>query len=358
MRRFLILASLLASSCLAQTCNTGQILLKNDNLPAVPSGPTPVSIIQGLCEGEACAAVFNTTGLGAVKVDAASVAYINAGNASGIQAAADLEFFDGVTFSGATANLGPSLFRWSTVTGSSIGLLSSGINIGPDLTSYNIIATSGKLVVAWWMDFNPQGGTCAAGYTTNFATDYGGGGGFSCNPTITPQHKNLLYIAGQGWSDASLATVQGFPLCPIYYAGNWIIRVCVEQPPVLTIFGPPTPPAGSYLTLQYQSVNNPGAAYICGLSLGTTPGIPWPPYGTVPLNDDFALEYMLPDIFEQPGAAQNWAINFTGSLNASGLAYGTFQVPPVSGISGITIYFAFVLQNAGRISNAASITVL
>jgi hypothetical protein len=357
MRRFLILIALSASSAIAQVCNSGQVLLKNDNLPAVPGGPTSVSIIQGLCEGEACAAVFNTVGLGPVRVSNASVAYINAGNANGIQAAVDLEIFDGVSFSGATANLGPSLFRWSVATGSSIGLTSSGINIGPDLSSFNIVSTSGKLVIAWWMDFNPQGGTCAGGYTTNFATDYGGGGGFTCNPTITPQHKNLLYISGQGWTDAALATVGGIPLCPFYYAGNWIIRACVDQPPVLQIFGPAPAPAGSFQTLQYSSVQNPGAQYICALSLGTSPGIPWPPYGTVPLNDDFAFEYMLSDILEQPGAPQNWAINFTGALNSTGVAFGTFQVPPIGGISGVQIYFAFVLLS-GQISNAASITVL
>jgi len=356
MRRFLILLALGAIPVSAQVCNTGQVLLKNDNLPAVPSGPTTVSIIQGLCEGEGCAAVFNTQSLGPVKLANASVAYINAGNANGIQAAADLEIFDGVSFSGATAILGPSLFRWSVATGSDIGLTSSGINIGPDLSSFNVISTSGKLVVAWWMNFNPQGGTCATGYTTNFATDFTGGGGFFCNPTITPQHKNLLYISGQGWTDAALANIGGIPLCPIYYAGNWIIRACVEQPPVLQIFGPPPSP-GSFQTLQYSSVQNPGAQYICGLSLGTSPGIPWPPYGTVPLNDDFAFEYMLPDILEQPGAAQNWAINFTGVLNPSGVAFGTFQVPPLGGISGVQIYFAFVLTS-GQISNAASITIL
>ena len=40
---------------------------------------------------------------------------------------------------------------------------------------------------------------------------------------------------------------------------------------------------------------------------------------------------MLPDILEQPGATQNWAINFTGALNAGGTAFGTFSVPPAHG---------------------------
>jgi hypothetical protein len=359
MRR-IILVLVLSTPAFAQVCNAGQTLLKNDNLPAVPSGGT-VSIIQGLCEGEACGAVFNFASVGpSVKVDMAAVAYINAGNASGIQAAVDLEFFDGVTFSGpsgSVANLGPSLFRWSVATGSSIGLTSSGLNLGPDLSTYNIVATSGQLVCAWWMDFNPQGGTCPTGYQTNFATDNTGGGGFTCNPAVTPVAKNLIYIQGQGWRDASRATVSGIPLCPFYYAGNWIMRVCVEPtgpPATITYFGPPNPPQGLPVTFGFSSPADPNQQYVCGLSLGTSPGIPYPPVGTIPLNNDFALNYMLPDILEQPGAAQNWCINFSGLLNAGGSAFGTFVIPPVS---GVTVYFAFVvITGPGRISNAISLS--
>jgi hypothetical protein len=357
--RLLFVLFVVVAQSVAQTCNAGETLLKNDSLPANPGGSYPVSIIQGLCEGEACGAVFNFTSVASsVKVKSATVGYINAGSANGIQAAVDLEFYDGVTFSGpnnSVANLGPLLFNWSSATGSSIGLVSSGINIGPDLSSHNIVAASGKLVCVWWMDFNPQGGTCPTGYQTNFATD-NAGGGFTCDPTVTPPGKNLIYIQGQGWRDASKATVSGFPLCPFFYAGNWLMRVCVEPtapPAVLTVFGPPSPPPGLYLTLQYSSPADPGAAYVCGVSLGTVPGLPWPPYGTIPLNDDIALQFLLPDIFEQPGAPSNFCTSFTGVLNPSGLAYGTFLVPPAS---GITLHFAFVTLN-GRISNPAAITI-
>jgi hypothetical protein len=362
MRLLLMILLVSAAPALSQTCNAGQTLLKNDNLPAVPPpGPTTVSVIQGLCEGEACGAVFNFASVGpSIKVNLASVAYINVGGASGIQAAVDLEFFDGITFSGpnqSVANLGPSLFRWSTVTGSSIGLVSSGINASPDLSQFNIVATSGNLVCAWWMDLNPQGGTCPTGYQTNYATDYTGGGGFTCSPTVTPPQKNLIYIQGQGWRDASKATVSGFPLCPIYYAGNWIMRVCVEPtapPAIITYFGPPNPPMGLPVSLGFSSPSDPGGSYVCGISAGTMPGIPFPPIGTIPLNDDVVLQYMLPDILEQPGAAQDWAINFTGLLNASGTAFGTFVIPPVT---GVTVYFAFVvLSPPGRISNAVSLS--
>src|SRR5687767_4882026 len=101
MRHLLIVLFCCVGHAAAQTCNAGQTLLKNDNLPAVPGGPTAISVIQGLCEGEACGAVFNFAGIApSVKVNMASVAFMNVGNAAGIQAAVDLEFFDGVTFSG------------------------------------------------------------------------------------------------------------------------------------------------------------------------------------------------------------------------------------------------------------------
>ncbi|HET6202751.1 MAG TPA: hypothetical protein VFI25_08110 [Planctomycetota bacterium] len=144
----------------AQGCPPGQTFLKSDNLPAVPGGFSTVSVIPGLCEGEACGAVFDVSSLGPqVRVQSAAVGYVNAGGANGIQASVDLEFFDGITWSGTIPVLGPSHFRWSTATGSSIGVTSSGINISPPLSTYNITATSGKLVCAWWMDFNPQGGS-------------------------------------------------------------------------------------------------------------------------------------------------------------------------------------------------------
>jgi hypothetical protein len=207
------------------------------------------------------------------------------------------------------------------------------------------------------MDFNPQGGTCPTGYQTNFATDYAGGGGFTCSPTITPPQKNLIYISGQGWRDASKATVSGIQLCPFYYAGNWIMRVCVEPtapPATITYYGPPTPPPGLPVSFGFSSPADPFGNYVCGISLGTTPGIPFPPLGTIPLNDDVALQFLLPDILEQPGATQNWAINFIGALNASGTAFGTFVIPPAT---GITLYFAFVvLSPPGRISNAVSLS--
>ena len=136
MRRILILLVVCATpGCSPRPATPGRPCSRTTTCPRSRAAPTPtsISIIQGLCEGEACGAVFNFASVGpSVKVNLASVAYINVASANGIQAAVDLEFFDGVTFSGpnqSVANLGPSLFRWSVVTGSNIGLTSSGINI-------------------------------------------------------------------------------------------------------------------------------------------------------------------------------------------------------------------------------------
>jgi hypothetical protein len=356
MTRLLLVVLVGTAPMIAQICGPGQTFLKNDILPQVPT-VSPVYVIQGLCEGEACGAVFDVTSVGsAVRINQASVGFFNLFNGNGVTAAVDLEFFDGVTFAGSVATLGPSLFRWSTATGLSLQVASSAVNTSPDLSQFNIIATSGKIVCAWWMDFTTSAGSCAFGYSTNFSADTAG--------TCTPQ-KNLLYIQNVGWRDPATLIVPlppfGFPgpMCPQYFQGNWIMRMCVEPampmapPAVLSILGPTTPPPGFVLTLQYSSPGDPGQAYICGVSLGTSPGIPWPPFGTVPLNDDFALQFLLPDIFEQPGAPTNICAGFVGALNGSGLAFGNFVVPPAS---GLTVYFAFVTLN-GHISNAASITI-
>lgn len=49
---FLALAWL-ASAAPAQLCGNGETFFKNDKLPQVPGGPAQISVIPGLCEGEA-----------------------------------------------------------------------------------------------------------------------------------------------------------------------------------------------------------------------------------------------------------------------------------------------------------------
>jgi hypothetical protein len=139
----------------------------------------------------------------------------------------NLVIYDGVTWVGSTPTFGPEVFNFTNATGASIGLTSSAINTF-DASQYNILISSGKLVMTWEMDINPNG-NCPQGYTANFSTDYPTG---NANCQVT--HKNLIFITGafpseNGWKDAATATVGFTPLCPVYYAGNWLMRACVES---------------------------------------------------------------------------------------------------------------------------------
>jgi len=206
----------------AQTCAGGEFFFKNDVLPADP-GQAATSVIQGLCEGEAAGCVFDVSGVSTdVKVKSAAIGFINVGGAHGAQAIVNLQIFDGVTFPGGIPQLGPMVFDFETQSGTSIAVTTSAINT-VDISGFNVTVSSGKLVVVWVMEFNPNG-DCFSGYTSDFATDYPTGGA-NCNVT----QKNLIYIQGLGWRDAATASIGGTQLCPQYYAGNWLIRSCVES---------------------------------------------------------------------------------------------------------------------------------
>lgn len=233
MRRLLFglvsLVSLLATSpeSSAQGCSApGQIFLKNDNLPDIP-GTQTVTVIPGLCEGEAMGCVFNVVGQqfsSEVKVNSVAGAYINVANTPGISAIVNLKIYDGITWVGTTPVLGPEVFDFASAAGANIQFNSSGINT-VDLSNFDVRVSSGKLIVAWFMELQTAPGSCSTGYQTNFATDNTQN---ACAGSCSPVQKNLIFIQGQGWRDPMTATVSGFPLCSCFYAGNWIIRACVE----------------------------------------------------------------------------------------------------------------------------------
>src|SRR5688572_26022574 len=207
---------LLAALCLsagfarAQTCGASEVFLKNDVLPDVPSGPLAVAVIRGLCEGEAMGAVFDVSSIGSqVQLQNAAFGFFNVGGANGIQAALNLKVYDGISWSGGIPTLGPEIFDWATVTGSSIAGTTHAINT-LDVSGQNIVVSSGKLVVTWWSDFNPNG-DCTNGYTSNFGTDDGSG------PCSAVPQQNLLYVLGTGWRDPSTYAIGPFALCPQYY---------------------------------------------------------------------------------------------------------------------------------------------
>jgi len=226
---------LLAAQARAQFCGAGESFFKNDDLPQIPPGSATISIIPGLCEGEAIGTVIDVSSLGSSAViESASVGYFNVAGAGGIQAEANLKIYDGISWAGGLPSFGPLVFDFNTAAGASVGLTSSGIN-QVDVSAFGPTVTSGTAVIVWEMLSNPLGGSCSSGYTTNYSTDYAGGGG-GCSP---PQ-KNLIYILGQGWRDVTTAKVSIFNLCPMFVAGNWIVRICASG-------GAPTGPV-SYCT--------------------------------------------------------------------------------------------------------------
>ncbi len=259
--RFAALAALalltLTTSALSQACAFN--FWSNDNLPQVPPPtPTGISIVPGLCEGEAAAQVFTLPmGTPKQKLEQVAVGFADQFGAGTFTATANIEIYNGVTFSGGIPILGPKIFDLNADTSSSAQLTSGGINTF-DLSSENIIVGDGvdNFVVAWRMNIN-MNGSCASGYTANFFTDNPSPGG-GCN--TTPQ-TSLIDIAGQGWRDASTATVSGFPLCPIFYNGNWVIRACSSD-------------AGTITCQPSLGLQGPGnvTLSVCGgdLSTGTT----------------------------------------------------------------------------------------
>ena len=326
-----------------QTCGPGDTYLSNDTLPVNPA-TAAVSIIPGLCENEAAGCVLDVSSIGAtVQVNTVAVAYINMVSAGGIQAVADLSVFDGITWNGNTPTLGPEVFRYSTAAGANIGLTSSGINT-LDISSFNVTVSSGQLVLGWWMLFNPLGGTCSGGYQTNFATDNSTPGVF-CNPAVTPPHQNLIYILGQGWRDPASATVGGVPLCPFFYAGNWIIRACVTAVsggnPLQITWTPDPVPTGGFATLTFLAPGHAGEFYLAAPAFSSSPGIPTP-VGMIPLAWDPLLALYL----SGDPIMSSIFVNWSGTISGGGTAPGIFFAP--AGLAGpFSFSAAFVTIGPG-----------
>lgn len=222
LRRTLLAAAVLAFApafAAGQLCNDN--FWKNDVLPDNPQGSFTISVIPGLCENEAAAQVFQLGGAGPQKINSVSVGFGSGGSINGNTALVNVEIYDGITWNAGVPTLGTKVFDFEDDVGGNIQVTSTGIN-ELDVSAFNITVGQGTdaFVVAWRMLFNING-DCANGFTSNFFTD--NAGLFGCT---TPPQQSLIDITGQGWSDASTATVSGFALCPIFYNGNWAIRAC------------------------------------------------------------------------------------------------------------------------------------
>jgi len=220
-----LLAGALSDLAAAQICSSPDATFwKNDTLPQVPSGAETISIIPGLCEGEAAGMVFTLGPSDPLQeIEKVAVGFGDQLGAGGFNATVNVEIYDGVTWSGGIPTLGPKVFDLNADTGASMQVVSTGIN-ELDLSSQGIVVGgTGTFVLAFRMNINPNG-NCTTGFNANFFTDGQGGG--SC--TTIPM-TSLIDIQGQGWRDASTATVGGFPLCPLFYNGNWVIRACTND---------------------------------------------------------------------------------------------------------------------------------
>ena len=234
--------ALLSIDLAAQGCaSAGSTFWKRDTLPVTPSGLTGVSVIQGMCEGESAGVVFEMPANMPVQRITQVVAPWGAAlGVNGFAAALDVEVYDGVSFSGASVNMGNLVFSLTNQATANMQVQSHGLNT-LDTSTYNIIvgaaAPTGNPPVRRFaicfrcdLNFHPTG-TCATGWQANFFTDNSQQPTFpfNCNNIITPQRTSVIEIQGQGWRDAALATVTGIPLCPIYYSGVWCIRCCSED---------------------------------------------------------------------------------------------------------------------------------
>jgi hypothetical protein len=221
--------SLAVSALPAQLCPSGSdTFWKNDTLPDNPGGaPIGLSVIPGICEGEAIGSYFQMPpGTATQRIKQVAVGFGHSAGGAGFDATLNVEIYEGgVTYNAnGTAVLGTKIFDLNADFSQSMQVTSTSINTF-DMTPYGV-EVSDDFVVAFRMNINiafpgcPSGGAAA-----NFFTDNGLGG----SPCLAG--VNLLDELSTGWVDP--ATWGPFPplivLCPSFYAGNWAIRACTED---------------------------------------------------------------------------------------------------------------------------------
>lgn len=324
------LGAALSAPAQAQLCpDPAHVHYQNDILPQVPGGPLPVAVIQGLCPGEACGSVFTLQTAGPEKLTQVACPFTGpTGLPTGAVATVNLLVFDNVTFNGAgVPDMSNKVFDMNADTGNSLQISDGGLNTF-DVSNLNITVSGPKFVVAFVMNINPNG-QCATGYQTNFFTDN----------TPCSAETSLMLIQGQGWVDASKATVSGFSLCLFgFYNGDWVIRCCTEpigNPLNVTVIGSPALP-GQFVNLIFNAPGYAGKLYVAGAAGTTTTGIPLPPHGTFPLDFDPLLNL---SVFGGGGGIFG---NFIGQVGPLGTAPGLITLP-LNAPPGIEFWVAFVV---------------
>ncbi len=340
----LVLLVVLCSVLSAQACpSPSDTFWKRDTLPAIPGAtPLAISVIQGLCEGEAGAVVFNLPpGMPPQKLTQVVAPFGAVGGTNGFVAQLNIEVYDGVSFSGGIPNMGTQVFNLGAVSANAMQVTSTGLNT-LDVSQYNIVVGNNpaqrRFALAFRVDFNPTG-SCAAGHPANLFTDNATQISFFCNPNITPAQTSLMDISGQGWRDAATATIGGIPLCPIYYAGVWAIRACstnaapLNPLQVTSLSALPVQTPGTVI-LQFNAPGFQGYPYVAALSFGTAGGL-FTPYGQqVPLTPDPLFFWSI-----DPASTAGILLNFQGIVGAGGTGTALINLPFAIGTQNLKVAF-------------------
>jgi len=314
---------LLADGARAQVCGSGEMLLKNDNLPAVPGGSARVGIVPGVCQNEAVMSSFDA--FGPCKVKSVSVMFGHKFATGGIRASVDLEIYDGATFQASgKVVLGPLLFKASRDASINLQIQTHAINTYS--LPKDVLVTSGNPIIGFRMLTTLSPGSCLFGYDANFCVDAAN----NCKTGI-----NILDAPTQfGTVDPAVWSVGGIRLCPTYIRGSWIIRACVEPQVSTRWTGNPTP--GGVLAFTFRAPGEGGNGYYALVSGGISTG--WnSPWGRLPLDPDPIFNCFLSDC-----AAM--LINRVGVIGSNGEGYGGLIIPnsPILRNSGVQLYAGFV----------------
>ena len=354
MAQFLALAVfVLAATAKGQSCQPGEILLKNDNLPNVPTGATPVGFIPGVCDsqpvtvgllqgcfpggqitpahGEGILCVFDISQWQSVEVKLASVMAAHATGSPGVTFIVNLEFYDGLVAVPGGFVLGNQLFDLAAATGNNAQLTTHALNT-IDVSPYSIIHSGPTLVMLVRMEFNLNG---------NCASIFGASAGFASD-LATPTLSGKNYIDGidicTGASSPTLLDMATVP--PSVYRGNWILRACIvpgASTNPLSVNFIPTNTISSGNTAIVNFAANPsfaGDSYFGAPSLTLAPpGSPTP----FPLSDPIFSAFLAGD-----PAITSLFINFSGVLPPSGTGTGLINLPllPPS-VLPISLHVAF-----------------
>ena len=281
-------AALLAlpNTAQAQACpGPSDTFWKNDVLVDDPVGIVPVgaAVLTPFCQGEAAGSYFQLApGSAPQYLKQVSMGFGDIQNAGTFQAVLNIEIYEGTpTFNpGFNVIMPPKVFDLAIDGGTSMNVTSSGMQ-SFDLSPYNIVLED-DFIVAFRLVQNVSFSICqpaTIGHDANMLTDA------AANLTCV-SGKNLLDERDNGWVDPADWLFDGFisPICPTFYAGNFLIRACTEDagtwvdegggtsgafgPVTLTGTGPLTFGSLNPVTLTNAT---PGAIMLSWISFTSTP---------------------------------------------------------------------------------------